>query len=65
MSKLISDHAQYEFINSSHSILQASFIDAWQSEPHYQNQNFSELQYQTIKRLTNRIIASTISTDYT
>ena len=42
MSKLISDRAQSEVINWSHSILWELFIDDWQIEPHYQHQNFSK-----------------------
>ena len=37
----------------------------WKSEPHYQNQNFSERRYWTVKRLINTIIDRTGASVYT
>ena len=40
-TKLISDRAQVEISNQVKEILRAYCIDDWQSEPHYQHQNFA------------------------
>ena len=56
MSKLISDNAQAEISNRVLDILRSYCIDDWQSEPHHQNQNFSERKYQQIKRMVNIIM---------
>ena len=59
ISILISDRAQYEFINHAQNILWELFIDDWKIEPHYQHQKFSEHGYNTFKHLTNNIIVRT------
>ena len=56
MDKLISDNAQSEISNRVKDTLRALFIDDWQSEPYYQHQNFTERQYQTVKRQTNTLL---------
>ena len=42
MDKLISDNADAEVSARVKDILRALCIDDWQSEPHYQWQNFAE-----------------------
>ena len=56
MDKLISDRAQVEISNRVLSILRGYAIDSWQSEPHYQHQNFAERRYATIKPLVNTLL---------
>ena len=56
MDKLISDRAQVEISNRVLSILRGYAIDSWQSEPHYQHQNFAEPRYATIKPLVNTLL---------
>ena len=56
MDKLISDRAQVEISNRVLSILRGYMIDSWQSEPHYQHQNFAERRYATIKPLVNTLL---------
>jgi hypothetical protein len=58
-SKLISDRAQVEISNQVKTILRALCIGDWKSEPHHQNQNFSERQIQTLKHTTNTILDRT------
>ena len=54
--KLISDWAQVEISNQVKEILCAYYIDDWQSEPHYQHQNFAEHRIQQLKTLVNTIM---------
>ena len=56
MDKLVSDRAQVEISNRVLSILRGYVIDSWQSEPHYQHQNFAERRYATIKPLVNTLL---------
>jgi hypothetical protein len=42
MDKLITDSARVEISKQIVDILRSLCIDAWQSEPHYQHQNFAE-----------------------
>ena len=56
MDKLISDRAQVEVSNRVLDILRAYVIDSWQSEPHYQHQNFAERRYATIKPMVNTLL---------
>ena len=56
MDKLISDRAQVEISDRVNSILRGYVIDSWQSEPHYQHQNFAERRYSTIKPLVNTLL---------
>ena len=56
MDKLISDRAQVEISNRVLGILRGYMIDSWQSEPHYQHQNFAERRYATIKPLVNTLL---------
>ena len=56
MDKLISDRAQVEISNRVLSILRGYMIDLWQSEPHYQHENFAERRYATIKPLVNTLL---------
>ena len=50
MCKRMSESAQSEISNRLKDILRDLFIDYWQSERHYQHQNFAERQYQNEKR---------------
>ena len=59
MDKLISDSAQVEVSNRVLDILRAYCVDDWQSEPHYQHQNFAERRYATIKPLVNILLNTT------
>ena len=62
--KLIRNHAQSKVKNHEQSILLDLLIDYWQSEPHYQNQNFYEHLYQTINCIITTIMYRTIDADY-
>ena len=59
MDKLISDSAQVEVGKRVKDILRALVIDDWQSEPHYQHQNFAERRYSTIKPMVNKLLDRT------
>ena len=52
MDKLISDSARVEISNRVKDILRALCIDDWQSEPHYQHQNYAERRWRHLKRNT-------------
>ena len=56
MDQLISDRAQVEISNKVLDILRHLCIDDWQSEPHYQHQNFAERRYREVKHKTNRVL---------
>ena len=56
MDKLISDRAQVEISGRVQDILRHFFIDSWQSEPHYQHQNFAERHYARVKPLVNTLL---------
>jgi hypothetical protein len=51
--------AQGEISNKVHKLLQALFIDDWQSEPYHQQQNYAEQRYCTIKGQTNLLMNRT------
>jgi len=55
-TKLVSDRAQVEISNQVKEILRAYCISDWQSEPHYQHQNFAERRIQQLKTLVNTIM---------
>jgi hypothetical protein len=55
-TKLISNSAKVEISQKVKDILHALCISDWQSEPHQQQQNPAEHQYQTIKSVTNTIL---------
>ena len=59
MDTLISDRAKIEISKQCHDILRAYCINDWQSEPHYQHQNYAERKYAQIKPLVNRILNTT------
>ena len=59
MDILISDRGKVEVSKQCHNILRAYCIKDWQSEPHYQHQNFAERKYSQIKPLVNRLLNST------
>ena len=59
MDTLISDRAKIEISRQCHDILRAYCIKDWQSEPHYQHQNFAERKYAQIKPLVNRLLNTT------
>ena len=48
IDKLISDRSQVEISNRVLNIIRGYVIDSWQSEPHYQHQDFTERRYATI-----------------
>jgi len=56
MDILISDRAQAEMSNCVKDILRTYVIKDWQSEPHQQQQNYSELAHQDVKRHTNWVM---------
>ena len=56
MDKLISDRAKSEISNRVKDILRSYHISDYQSEPKHQHQNFAERRYQTVKKLTNRVL---------
>lgn len=56
MDKLISDRVQVEIAGTVLDILRSYVIDSWQSEPHYQHQNFAERRYSTVKPLVNSLL---------
>ena len=56
MDMLINDRAQAEISNRVLDILRAYRIKDWQSEPHYQHQNFAERYIQEVKRHTNWVL---------
>jgi hypothetical protein len=53
MDKLISDKAQVETSNHVKDVLRSMIIQHWQSEPHYQHQNFSKHHWQHFKHNVN------------
>eukprot|EP00955_Chlamydomonas_euryale_P021967 231985-Chlamydomonas_euryale.AAC.1 len=53
MDKLISDNAQEETSRRVVDILRSLMIKSWQSEAHFQHQNYAERVWQRIKRYTN------------
>ena len=53
MDKLISDSATVEISNRVKEILRSLCIDDWQSEPHYQHQNFAEHRWNHLLRNLN------------
>jgi len=55
-TKIISNQAQVEISNQVKEILQAYCIGDWQSELHYQHQNFAEYRIQQLKTLLNTIM---------
>ena len=56
MDQLVSDRAQVEISTKVKDILRHLCIDDWQSEPHYQHQNFAERRYKAIKRNVNMVL---------
>ena len=56
MDQLVSDRAQVEISTKVKDILRHLCIDDWQSEPHYQHQNFGERRYKAIKRNVNMVL---------
>ncbi len=55
-TKLVSHCAQVEISKQVKDILHAYCIHNWQSEPHYQHQNFAEHRIQQLKTLVNTIM---------
>jgi len=55
-TKLVSDCSLVEISNQVKEILRAYYIADWQSEPHYQHQNFAEHWIQQLKTLVNTIM---------
>jgi hypothetical protein len=64
-TRLISDCAQVEISERVKQVLQPLHISTWQSEPHQQQQNPAERQYQNIKRLCNTILDRSRAPAYT
>ena len=52
MDKLISDSARVEISECVKNILRNLIVDDWQSEPHFQWQNFAELRWKHLKKYT-------------
>ena len=50
MDKLITDSARTEISERVLDIIRSLLIKTWQSEPHYQHQNFAEHRWQHLKR---------------
>ena len=65
MDKLVSDRAQVEISKRALDILRAMVIEDWQSEPHYQHQNFAERRYNTVKTSVNKLLDRTGAPAYT
>ena len=59
MDKLISDGAKAEVSKRAHDILRSYCIEDWQSEPHYQHQNYAERRWGVIKPLVNFLLKKT------
>ena len=59
MDRLISDSAQSEISKKVLDILRHYTIDAWQSEPYHQHQNFAENRWGTVKRIANNVLNRT------
>ena len=59
MNMLVSDRAQVEISSKVKDVFRHLFIKEWQSEPHYQNQNFAERIYQIVKTNCNKVLNST------
>ena len=59
MNKLISDRAQVEISKKVQDILRNLIISDWQSEPHQQQQNPAERQFQDVKRMANTVLDRT------
>ena len=57
MDKIITNRAQAEVSNKVKDVIRAYMIDDWQTEPHQQQQNYSERVYQDVKK--NKIGSST------
>ena len=55
MTLLGSDRGSIEISKRVKDLLRSMFIKSWQSEPHKQNQNFAERQYQDVKRNVNTL----------
>jgi hypothetical protein len=58
MDKLISDRASVEISNRVQDILCSLVIEDWQSEPHYQHQNYAERHRQELKKFVHRVMDS-------
>lgn len=56
MYTIISGHAQAKISNRVKSILRAHAIKDWQSEPHFQHQNYSERMYQAVNKFSNWVM---------
>ena len=65
MDKLISDSDHSYVSNRVKGTLRVLFINDWQSDSHYQHQNFSERRCQTVKRKTNTLLDRTGSPSHT
>jgi hypothetical protein len=59
MDMIISDSAKQLVNNKVKQYLRSLVIKDWESEPGYQNQNFAERRYGTIKRKTNEVMNRT------
>ena len=59
MSKLMSNRAQVEISKKVQNILRNYIIQDWQSEPHQQQQNAVERQYQDAKCIANTLLDRT------
>ena len=58
-NRLLVDSARVECSDQVMTYLRLLFIDIWQSEAYHQHQNPAERRWQTVKRVTNRLLAYT------
>ena len=65
MYKFTSDNAPSEMYNRVKEILRALFIYDWQSESHYQHQNFAVRRCQNVKRQTKTLLERTGTPSHT
>ena len=56
-NRLLVDSAKVECSEAVLTYLRLLCIGLWQSEPYHQHQNATERRWQTVKRITNRILA--------
>ena len=56
MDLLVSDRASEQCSSRVHDILRALHIRDWQSEPHYQHQNFAEHRWKFLQRNVNYVM---------
>ena len=63
MRRLLVDSCRTECSKKVHDFLRLLVIQFWQSEPYHQHQNPSERRWQTVQRISNRILGFTGAPD--